>query len=95
MARRGFINFWRPSLTFNSNGLRILYIKFVNGSIGLSCCEEDLETRPELKDVLQEIEQLKEGDDDDDDEFSSTVGEVNAIISSANMKDESFFSLNR
>lgn len=61
--------------------------------IGLSCCEEDLETRPELKDVVLEIEQLKEGDDED--EFSSTIGEVNAVISGGNMKDESFLSFNR
>ncbi|XVF86254.1 hypothetical protein PTKIN_Ptkin18bG0025900 [Pterospermum kingtungense] len=61
--------------------------------IGLSCCEEDLGTRPELKEVVQQIEQLKEGDEDED--FSSTVGEVNAIISSANLKEESFSSLNR
>ncbi|XVE66140.1 hypothetical protein DITRI_Ditri08aG0056500 [Diplodiscus trichospermus] len=61
--------------------------------IGLSCCEEDFETRPELKEVVQEIEQLNEGDDDDD--FSSTVGEVNAIISKGHMRGDSYFSSNR
>ncbi|XWS11643.1 hypothetical protein CRYUN_Cryun37aG0016600 [Craigia yunnanensis] len=61
--------------------------------IGLSCCEEDFETRPELKEVVQEIEELKEGDDDE--EFSSTIGEVNAFISGRNMNDESFFASNR
>ncbi|XWS19216.1 hypothetical protein CRYUN_Cryun32bG0111800 [Craigia yunnanensis] len=74
--------------TKNSKGEMINLLK-----IGLSCCEEDLETRPDLKEVVQEIEQLKEGDDDD--EFSSTIGEVNAIISRGNTKDESFFSSNR
>ncbi|XP_022724508.1 pollen receptor-like kinase 4 [Durio zibethinus] len=76
--------------TKNNKGEMINLLK-----IGLSCCEEDLETRPELKEVVQEIEQLREGDDDDDEEFSSTIGEVNAIISRGNVKDESFFSFNR
>ncbi|KAL5823818.1 hypothetical protein ACOSQ4_021718 [Xanthoceras sorbifolium] len=31
--------------------------------IGLSCCEEDVETRMDLKEVVEKIEQLKEGDD--------------------------------
>ena len=66
--------------TKNSKGEMINLLK-----IGLSCCEEDFETRPELKEVLQEIEQLKEGDDDE--EFSTTR---DAIIYSGNMKDEHF-----
>ncbi|KAE8700583.1 Pollen receptor-like kinase 4 [Hibiscus syriacus] len=49
-------------------------------NIGLSCCNEDSEARPELKEVLKEIEGLKGGDDDDDDS-SSTIGEVNVSIS--------------
>ncbi|GKV26774.1 hypothetical protein SLEP1_g36009 [Rubroshorea leprosula] len=44
--------------------------------IGLSCCEEDLETRPELKEVLEKIEELSIEGDSDIEEFSSTVGEV-------------------
>ncbi|XWS20589.1 hypothetical protein CRYUN_Cryun31cG0115400 [Craigia yunnanensis] len=66
--------------TKNSKGEMINLLK-----IGLSCCEEDFDTRPELKEVLQEIEQLKEGDDDE--EFSSTI---DAIIYSGSMKDECF-----
>ncbi|XP_021297074.1 pollen receptor-like kinase 4 [Herrania umbratica] len=73
--------------TKNSKGEMINLLK-----IGLSCCEEDFETRPELKEVVQKIEQLKEGDDED---FSSTMGEVNAAIFRGNMEDESYFSLNR
>lgn len=73
--------------TKNSKGEMINLLK-----IGLSCCEEDFETRPELKEVVQKIEQLKEGDDED---FSSTIGEVNAVIFRGNMEDESYFSLNR
>ncbi|XVF23298.1 hypothetical protein REPUB_Repub13aG0025100 [Reevesia pubescens] len=63
--------------------------------IGLSCCEEDPKTRPELKEVVQEIEELKDGVEKEEEKFSSTIGEVNAIISSGNMKDESFLSFNR
>ncbi|KAE8688231.1 Kinase protein with adenine nucleotide alpha hydrolases-like domain, putative isoform 1 [Hibiscus syriacus] len=48
-------------------------------NIGLSCCNEDSEARPELKEVMKEIEGLKGGDDDDD--SSSTIGEVNMSIS--------------
>ncbi|KAB2007073.1 hypothetical protein ES319_D10G002200v1 [Gossypium barbadense] len=57
--------------------------------IGLKCCEEDLNKRPELKQVVQEIEQLgddededEDDDDDDDDEFCSTICEMNASICS-------------
>ncbi|XVE91135.1 hypothetical protein DITRI_Ditri20bG0130500 [Diplodiscus trichospermus] len=68
--------------TKNSKGKMINLLK-----IGLRCCEEDLESRPELKDVAQEIEELKEGDDDDDQDFSPTI---DAIISSGSIKDEYF-----
>ncbi|GMI91959.1 pollen receptor like kinase 4 [Hibiscus trionum] len=57
--------------------------------IGLSCCEEDSEARPELKEVVKEIEELKGGDeDDDDDDSSSTIGEVNVYISGKNGKSK-------
>ncbi|KAE8709158.1 Pollen receptor-like kinase 4 [Hibiscus syriacus] len=59
--------------TKNSKGEMINLLK-----IGLSCCEDDPETRPELKEVVREIEELK---DRDEREFSSTLGEVNAVIS--------------
>ncbi|GMI77424.1 pollen receptor like kinase 4 [Hibiscus trionum] len=44
--------------------------------IGLSCCEEDLSARPELKQVVQEIEQL-----DDVQEIFSAIREVNLEMS--------------
>lgn len=34
--------------------------------IGLACCQEDLDKRWELKEVLEELEKIKEQDDDDD-----------------------------
>ncbi|KAK8551101.1 hypothetical protein V6N13_119589 [Hibiscus sabdariffa] len=60
--------------------------------LGLSCCEEDLEARPELKEVLREIEELKGGDDDNDDnnsDSSSTIGGVNVYLSGENGKTKS------
>ncbi|KAK8641682.1 hypothetical protein V6N13_011063 [Hibiscus sabdariffa] len=58
--------------------------------LGLSCCEEDLEARPELKEVLKEIEELKGGDEDDNDnnnnDSSSTIGGVNVYLSGENGK---------
>ncbi|GMI73100.1 pollen receptor like kinase 4 [Hibiscus trionum] len=59
--------------TKNSKGEMINLLK-----IGLSCCEDDHDTRPELKEVVREIGELK---DRDELEFSSTMGEVNADIS--------------
>lgn len=49
----------------NSKGEMINLLK-----IGLSCCEEDVDTRMDLKEVVQKIEQLKEGDEDDQDHMS-------------------------
>ncbi|PPR88785.1 hypothetical protein GOBAR_AA31906 [Gossypium barbadense] len=62
------------------------------GPIPESLSKMDTEARPELKEVVKEIEELREEDDDDD--VSSTIGEVNAVISGENgLKDEeSFFS---
>ncbi|KAL4310095.1 hypothetical protein GQ457_01G040270 [Hibiscus cannabinus] len=60
--------------TKNSKGEMMNLLK-----IGLSCCDEDPDTRPELKEVIREIEDLK---DRDELEFSTTLPEVNAIISS-------------
>ncbi|XP_039052211.1 pollen receptor-like kinase 4 [Hibiscus syriacus] len=57
--------------------------------IGLSCCKEDPEARPELNEVLKRIEELNEGDDDDD--SSSTIGEVNAVIYGQMKGDSSSF----
>ncbi|XP_057988897.1 pollen receptor-like kinase 4 isoform X2 [Hevea brasiliensis] len=34
--------------------------------IGLSCCEEDVESRLDIKEVVEKIEQLREGDSDED-----------------------------
>ncbi|TYJ30325.1 hypothetical protein E1A91_A06G123100v1 [Gossypium mustelinum] len=73
--------------TKNSKGEMICLLK-----IGLSCCEDDPDTRPELKEVVQEIEEMK---DRDKHELSSTIGEVNAIMSSRNARDEAFSSFNR
>ncbi|XVF74922.1 hypothetical protein PTKIN_Ptkin13bG0149000 [Pterospermum kingtungense] len=71
--------------TKNSKGTMINLLK-----IGLSCCEEDAETRPELKEVVEKIEELKEGDEDE--EFTSAIDELNAIIARGNIKDESYYS---
>ncbi|GMI93182.1 pollen receptor like kinase 4 [Hibiscus trionum] len=46
--------------------------------IGLNCCEEDLSVRPELKQVVQQIEQLD--DEDEDQQFSSPICEVNKEV---------------
>ncbi|KAK9031523.1 hypothetical protein V6N11_032897 [Hibiscus sabdariffa] len=47
--------------------------------IGLSCCQEDLNVRPELKQVVQDIQQLNDADDDDDD-FSKIHTCVDEVI---------------
>lgn len=73
--------------TKNSKGEMICLLK-----IGLSCCEDDPETRPELKEVVHQIEEIK---DIDEHELSSTRGEVNAIMSSRNGRDGAFSSFNR
>ncbi|XP_039050431.1 pollen receptor-like kinase 5 [Hibiscus syriacus] len=70
----------------NSSGELISVMK-----IGLSCCKEDPEARPELNEVLKRIEELNEGDDDDDDDSSSTIGEVNAVIYGQMNVDSSSF----
>ncbi|KAE8655691.1 Pollen receptor-like kinase 4 [Hibiscus syriacus] len=72
--------------TKNSKGGMINLLK-----IGLSCCEDDPETRPELKEVVREIEELK---DRDEREFSSTLGEVNAAIFGRKARGGSFSSFN-
>ncbi|KAE8735660.1 Pollen receptor-like kinase 4 [Hibiscus syriacus] len=72
--------------TKNSKGQMINLLK-----IGLSCCEDDPETRPELKEVVRDIEELKDRDERD---FSSTLGEVNAVISGRKARGESFSSFN-
>ncbi|KAJ7962650.1 putative Receptor protein kinase [Quillaja saponaria] len=41
--------------------------------IGLSCCEADVERRLDLKDVVEQIEELKEGEIDEPGEYSSSV----------------------
>ncbi|XP_039037553.1 pollen receptor-like kinase 4 [Hibiscus syriacus] len=53
---------------------RIGLINLLN--IGLSCCHEDLSVRPELKQVVQEIEQL-----DDHHDFPSSIPELNFEMS--------------
>ena len=58
--------------------------------IGLSCCEEDVDSRMELKDVVEKIEQLKEGDHDDDQEHLSE----GYAFSSIGTEDEYSFSRN-
>ncbi|GMI86100.1 pollen receptor like kinase 4 [Hibiscus trionum] len=72
--------------TKNSKGEMINLLK-----IGLSCCEDDPETRPELKEAVREIEELK-----DRDKQESAIGEVNAIISGRRRtRSGSFSSFNR
>ncbi|KAE8710894.1 hypothetical protein F3Y22_tig00110318pilonHSYRG00009 [Hibiscus syriacus] len=66
----------------NSNGELISVMK-----IGLNCCKEDPEARPELNEVLKRIEELNEGDDNDS---SSTIGEVKAVIYGQMKGDSSF-----
>ncbi|OMO66615.1 hypothetical protein CCACVL1_21055 [Corchorus capsularis] len=77
--------------TKNSKGEMFEVLK-----IGLSCCEEDPETRPEMKEVVQKIEELREGDEDNIEDFSSTLGEINAYVTRGNTdQDESFYSYDR
>ncbi|KAB5526522.1 hypothetical protein DKX38_020369 [Salix brachista] len=47
--------------TKNSKGEMIKLLK-----IGLSCCEEDVERRLDIKEVVEKIDVLKEGDDDEE-----------------------------
>jgi hypothetical protein len=47
--------------TKNSKGEMIKLLK-----IGLSCCEQEVERRSDIKEVVDKIEELKEGDDDED-----------------------------
>ncbi|XP_050212191.1 pollen receptor-like kinase 4 [Mercurialis annua] len=42
--------------------------------IGLSCCEEDVESRLDIKQIVEKLEQLKEGDVDIDDRYGSSEG---------------------
>lgn len=40
--------------------------------IALSCCEEDVERRPDIKEVVQKVEELRESDSDEEECYSST-----------------------
>lgn len=55
--------------------------------IGLSCCEEDVDSRMELKEVVQKIEELKEGDDHDEQDHGSEGGYA---VSCVGTEDEYF-----
>ncbi|KAL4369128.1 hypothetical protein GQ457_05G025540 [Hibiscus cannabinus] len=72
--------------TKNSKGEMISLLK-----IGLGCCEDDPETRSELREVVREIEELK----DKDKQNTSSIGEVNAIMSGRRTRSGSFSSFNR
>ncbi|KAG7582655.1 Serine-threonine/tyrosine-protein kinase catalytic domain [Arabidopsis suecica] len=59
--------------------------------IGLSCCEEDEERRMEMRDAVEKIERLKEGEFDND--FASTTHNV---FASRLIDDDDFgFAMNR
>ncbi|KAH9668037.1 hypothetical protein KPL70_021275 [Citrus sinensis] len=54
--------------------------------IGLSCCEEDVLARMELKEVTEKIERLKEGGNDHDEHF------CDGYVQSINGSGDGFFS---
>ncbi|KAK4478941.1 hypothetical protein RD792_014448 [Penstemon davidsonii] len=53
--------------------------------IGLSCCQADVEKRPDIKEVVEKIEEIKEKDIDD--EFYSTVSDGD-VRSSRGLSDD-------
>ncbi|KAL3825529.1 hypothetical protein ACJIZ3_021558 [Penstemon smallii] len=53
--------------------------------IGLSCCQADVEKRPDIKEVVEKIEEIKEKDVDD--EFYSTVSDGD-VRSSRGLSDD-------
>ncbi|KAL1197723.1 Pollen receptor-like kinase 4 [Cardamine amara subsp. amara] len=60
--------------------------------IGLSCCEEDEERRMEMRDAVEKIERLREGDIDND--FASTT--THNVFASRLIDDDDFgFAMNR
>lgn len=73
--------------TKNSKGEMINLLK-----IGLSCCEEDVESRLDIKEVVQKIEELKERDNTDEDYYSS---EGHASSVRENIENDVSFAVNR
>ncbi|XP_042039058.1 pollen receptor-like kinase 2 [Salvia splendens] len=59
--------------------------------IGLSCCEADVEKRPEMKDVAEKVEEIKEREFDDD--FYSSYASESDMLSSRGLSED-FRSIN-
>ncbi|KAB1211151.1 putative LRR receptor-like serine/threonine-protein kinase RLK [Morella rubra] len=56
--------------------------------IGMCCCEWNVETRWQLREALEKIEELKERDNDDD--YYSTYASEGDLYSSRPMTEEDF-----
>ncbi|KAL1568140.1 actin-regulating kinase prk1 [Salvia divinorum] len=59
--------------------------------IGLSCCEADVEKRPEMKEVAEKVEEIKEREFDDD--FYSSYASESDMLSSRGLSED-FKSIN-
>lgn len=55
-------------------------------NIGLSCCQADVDKRPEIKEVVEKIEEIKEKDFDDD--FYSSYASESDMRSSRGLSDD-------
>ncbi|XP_042041050.1 pollen receptor-like kinase 2 [Salvia splendens] len=54
--------------------------------IGLSCCEADVEKRPEMKEVAEKVEEIKEREFDDD--FYSSYASESDMLSSRGLSED-------
>ncbi|KAL3623531.1 actin-regulating kinase prk1 [Castilleja foliolosa] len=54
--------------------------------VGLSCCQADVDKRPEIKEVVEKLEEIKEKDVDDD--FYSTYASEGDMRSSRGLSDD-------